>query len=154
MTFWIAVSITRYPCRGQSRLLMVCFETPGFHPNWAVDSSYSWNMHCFQIRWRSHRSAGIGIEKQHGKPSQCCNESGKYCRRLQQMTKSYRSIVSYSNLERVLQRQNGPGPCCSLVFKFNYLKNIYLEDHYIMNTERTFCWCLPEHFVALFIIIC
>ncbi len=59
-----------------------------FHPKWAVDSSYSWNVHCFQIWWRSHRSAGIGIEKQLGKPSQCCNESGKYCPRLQPTTKT------------------------------------------------------------------
>ncbi len=35
-----------------------------FHPKWAVDSRYSWNVHCFQIRWRNHRTAGIGIEKQ------------------------------------------------------------------------------------------
>ncbi len=59
-----------------------------FHPKWEVDSSYSWNVHGFQIRWRSCRSAGIGIEKQLGKPSQCCNESGKYCRWLQPMTKN------------------------------------------------------------------
>ncbi len=58
-----------------------------FHPKWAVDSSYSWNIHCFQIRWHSHRSAGIGIEKQLGTPSQCCNESRKYCHQLQPTTK-------------------------------------------------------------------
>ncbi len=58
-----------------------------FHPKWAVDSSYSWNVHCFQIRWRNHHSARIGIEKQLAQPSQCCNESGKYCPRLLPTTK-------------------------------------------------------------------
>ncbi len=58
-----------------------------FHPKWAVDTRYPWQVHCFQIWWRSHPSAGISIEKQLAQPSQCCNESGKYCRRLQPTTK-------------------------------------------------------------------
>ncbi len=33
-----------------------------FHPKWAVDSSYSWNVHCFQIRWRICHFVGIGIK--------------------------------------------------------------------------------------------
>ncbi len=67
-----------------------------FHPKWAVDSRYSWNVHCFQIWWRSHHSAGIGIEKQLAQPSQCCNESGKYCRWLQPTTKSISNEKSQS----------------------------------------------------------
>ncbi len=30
--------------------------------NWAVDSSYSWNVHCFQIRWRICQRVGIVIK--------------------------------------------------------------------------------------------
>ncbi len=33
-----------------------------FHTKWAVDSSYLWNVHCFQIRWRICHSVGIGIK--------------------------------------------------------------------------------------------
>ncbi len=33
-----------------------------FHPKWAVDSSYSWNVHCFQIRWCICHSVGIGMK--------------------------------------------------------------------------------------------
>ncbi len=33
-----------------------------FHPKRAFDSSYSWNVHCFQIRWRICHSIGIGIK--------------------------------------------------------------------------------------------
>ncbi len=33
-----------------------------FNPKWAVDSSYSRNIHCFQIRWRICHSVGIGIK--------------------------------------------------------------------------------------------
>ncbi len=33
-----------------------------FRSKWAVDSSYSWNIHCFQIRWRICHSVGIGIK--------------------------------------------------------------------------------------------
>ncbi len=33
-----------------------------FHPKWAVDSSYSWNVDCFQIRWRICHSVGIDIK--------------------------------------------------------------------------------------------
>ncbi len=33
-----------------------------FHPKWAVDSSYSWNVHYFQIQWHICHSVGIGIK--------------------------------------------------------------------------------------------
>ncbi len=33
-----------------------------FHPKWTVDSSYLWNVHCFQIRWCICHSVGIGIK--------------------------------------------------------------------------------------------
>ncbi len=33
-----------------------------FHPKWAVDSIYSWNVHCFQIQSRICHSVGIGIK--------------------------------------------------------------------------------------------
>ncbi len=67
-----------------------------FHPNWAVDSRYSWNVDCFQILWHS---AGIGIEKQLAQPSQCCNESGKYCRQLQPTTITIKTILYCSGCE-------------------------------------------------------
>ncbi len=33
-----------------------------FFPKWAVDSSYSWTVHCFQIKWRIRHSVGIGLK--------------------------------------------------------------------------------------------
>ncbi len=33
-----------------------------FCPKRAVDSSYSWNVHCFQIRWRICHSVAIDIK--------------------------------------------------------------------------------------------
>ncbi len=49
------------------------------------------------IRWHSHHCAGIGIEKQLGKQSQCCNESSKYCRWLLPMTKMVGNSIYITN---------------------------------------------------------
>ncbi len=102
------------------------------YPKWAVDSSYSWNIHCFQIRWRSHHSAGIGIEKQLRKPSQCCNESDKYCRRLQPMTKNSTDwhLAHQTGLTQPLWPTLPPNidwfaPIKNDIFHFNTRTNIY-----------------------------